>query len=100
MDAQRLRPFASDEHLQEIGQLRIAILRHEARDGEAASRSARSAYEVQDRRFDVGERHGAVAGRGRNSTARAGRWSRPLPIEPARIEIADEVDHSCCPVRA
>jgi hypothetical protein len=68
IDVQRLRLFASDKHLQEIGQLRIAVLRYQACDGEAASPSARSAYDVQERRFDVGERPGAVAGHWREPT--------------------------------
>ena len=59
IDVQRLRLFASGKHLQEISQLCVAVLRHQLSDGEAASPSAGSAYDLQERRFEVGEREGA-----------------------------------------
>ena len=62
MDAHRPRLLALGKLDQEIGLSGVAVLGHQSSDSVAASPSAGIAYNVQERRFDVGEGEGAIRG--------------------------------------
>ena len=56
VDVGRVRLGAVREHAQEVGERRVAVLRHEARHIEATALAARFAHDGERRRAKVGQK--------------------------------------------
>ena len=79
MDAGRARFLAVGERLKQIGELGVAVLRHELRNAQAPTPAARLADDSERRPADVRQGERAVAGHGPSAPRRrfSGRPPRP-----------------------
>ena len=73
VDVGRVRLGAVCEHAQEVGERRVAVLRHEARHIEATALAARFADDGERRRANVGQKHRTAAGHGRTIARHIGK---------------------------